>query len=129
MNLREIRCIRGVELSFNLHAINSLIFENGAKCQEKCVYQSNIKIPFLINLTPAMENPRRHIPVPDDVFLAQVPAVGFIRRPVNEPELFGAVQGANLLDLTVGFDQPSFSGKIKIKTNLLFGGQGDDVNV
>jgi hypothetical protein len=42
----------------------------------------------------------------DDVFLAQVLAGRFVRRAVNESKLFGPVQGADLLDLAVGLDQP-----------------------
>jgi hypothetical protein len=67
--------------------------------------------------------------MPDDVFLAQVLAGRFIRRPVNKPELLGPVQGADLRDLTVSLDQPSFSGKIKIKTHALPGGEGDNIYV
>jgi hypothetical protein len=53
--------------------------------------------------------------MPDNVFPAQVTAGGFIRRAVNDAKLLGPVQGADLPDLAVGLDPPSFSGKLKIK--------------
>jgi hypothetical protein len=53
--------------------------------------------------------------MPDNVFPAQVPAGCSIRRAVNDPKLLGPVQGAELLDLAVGLDPPSFSGKLKIQ--------------
>ena len=104
-------------MSFNMHAIDILIFENGVKCQEKYILK-----PISIDVSSTVEYPGRHIPVPDDVFVAQVLAGRFIRRPVNEPKLLGPVQDADLLDLAVGLDQPSFRGKLKIKTHALLGG-------
>ena len=93
-------------MSFNMYAIDILIFENSQKCQEKYILK-----PISIDVSSSVENSGRHIPMPDDVSLAQVLAGGFIRRAVNEPELLGPVQGADLLDLTVSLDQPSLCTK------------------
>lgn len=74
---------------------------------------------FLVDLPPTMKNPRSHIAMPDDVFLVQVATGGLIRVAVNEAELLGAFQGADLPDLAVGHDQASFGGKFEIKAHAL----------
>ena len=50
-----------------MYAIDILIFENSQKCQEKYILK-----PISIDVSSSVENSGRHIPMPDDVSLAQV---------------------------------------------------------
>jgi len=114
-------------------------FENGAYTLVREYFETDrntalgqemtVFITVLVDLAKAMKSPRRHIPMPDDVLPAQVPALLITRRAINDPKLLGSIQGADLLDIVVVFDQPSFSGKVKIKASLLAGREDHHIKI
>jgi hypothetical protein len=59
--------------------------------------------------------------------LAQVLGRRFIWRAVDQPELFGEFQAADLLNFVIGFNQPSIGGKIENETSVLTGRQGQHI--
>ena len=78
---------------------NLTILRPGPPGKRPCSY-------LLIDAAPAVKNPGRQISVPDEIALLQVAALIFIRRAVNDSELFGPIQCPDLTGFAAGFHLP-----------------------